>query len=283
MRFKIDSAFRNRIASLARSASAEIVDEDEVKGVYSVKEGDTVYTVTARLISDSEIDISCDCEAFSYSAMPCIHIATLLRQKYDISTNSFNVPGFRSLADAKLADAKLPETKPAEVKPEPAHTQVESRVQKLITLDEEKIAELADEFDVRQIVISLAGEYEDLPMIYEFKDSKGQSRTVVSWNGYIKAARLQGNIRVEFLGFDKVGDRVIAKAKAIDLKQNIEIPAVASRLPKSTEFTYEILASKAIRNALKKVIDPDILAKVIEHAKKMQSVKEVQLKEVASP
>jgi len=34
---------------------------------------------------------------------------------------------------------------------------------------------------------------------------------------------------------------------------------------------------------LKKVIDPDILAKVIEHAKKMQSVKEVQLKEVASP
>jgi len=285
MKFKIDSAFRNRIASLAKSvANIEIVDEDEVKGIYSVREGDTIYTVTARLISDSEIDVSCDCEAFSYSAMPCIHIATLLRQKYDISTNSFNVPGFRSLADAKLAEAKLPETtKPAEVKPELAHTQVESRVQKLITLDEEKIAELADEFDVRQIVISLAGEYEDLPMIYEFKDSKGQSRTVVSWNGYIKAARLQGNIKVEFLGFDRVGDRVIAKAKAIDLKQNIEIPAVASRLPKSTEFTYEILASKAIRNALKKVIDPDILAKVIEHAKKMQSVKEVQLKEVASP
>jgi len=283
MKFKIDSAFRNRIASLARSASAEIVDEDEVKGIYSVREGDTIYTVTARLISDSEIDISCDCEAFSYSAMPCVHIATLLRQKYDISTNSFNVPGFRSLADFKPAEAKSAEAKPAEPKPELTHTQVESRVQKLITLDEEKIAELADEFDVRQIVISLAGEYEDLPMIYEFKDSKGQSRTVVSWNGYIKAARLQGNIRVEFLGFDKVGDRVIAKAKAIDLKQNIEIPAVASRLPKSTEFTYEILASKAIRNALKKVIDPDILAKVIEHAKKMQSVKEVQLKEVASP
>jgi len=283
MKFKIDSAFRNRIASLARSASAEIVDEDEVKGIYSVREGDTIYTVTARLISDSEIDISCDCEAFSYSAMPCVHIATLLRQKYDISTNSFNVPGFRSLADVKPAEAKPAEAKPAEPKPELTHTQVESRVQKLITLDEEKIAELADEFDVRQIVISLAGEYEDLPMIYEFKDSKGQSRTVVSWNGYIKAARLQGNIKVEFLGFDKVGDRVIAKAKAIDLKQNIEIPAVASRLPKSTEFTYEILASKAIRNALKKVIDPDILAKVIEHAKKMQSVKEVQLKEVASP
>jgi len=283
MKFKIDSAFRNRIASLARSASAEIVGEDEVKGIYSVREGDTVHTVTARLISDSEIDISCDCEAFSYSAMPCIHIATLLRQKYDISTNSFSVPGFRSLADVKPAEAKPAEAKPAEPKPELTHTQVESRVQKLITLDEEKIAELADEFDVRQIVISLAGEYEDLPMIYEFKDSKGQSRTVVSWNGYIKAARLQGNIKVEFLGFDRVGDRVIAKAKAIDLKQNIEIPAVASRLPKSTEFTYEILASKAIRNALKKVIDPDILAKVIEHAKKMQSVKEVQLKEVASP
>jgi len=283
MKFKIDSAFRNRIASLARSASAEIVDEDEVKGIYSVREGDTIYTVTARLISDSEIDISCDCEAFSYSAMPCVHIATLLRQKYDISTNSFNVPGFRSLADVKPAEAKPAEAKPAEPKPELTHTQVESRVQKLITLDEEKIAELADEFDVRQIVISLAGEYEDLPMIYEFKDSKGQSRTVVSWNGYIKAARLQGNIKVELLGFDRVGDRVIAKAKAIDLKQNIEIPAVASRLPKSTEFTYEILASKAIRNALKKVIDPDILAKVIEHAKKMQSVKEVQLKEVASP
>jgi len=283
MRFKIDSAFRNRIASLAKSvANIEIVDEDGVKGVYSVREGDTVYTVTARLISDSEIDISCDCEAFSYSAMPCVHIAALLRQKYDISTNSFSVPGFRSLADVK-PDVRPAEAKPAEPKPELTHTQVESRVQKLITLDEEKIAELADEFDVRQIVISLAGEYEDLPMIYEFKDSKGQSRTVVSWNGYIKAARLQGNIKVEFLGFDKVGDRVIAKAKAIDLKQNIEIPAVASRLPKSTEFTYEILASKAIRNALKKVIDPDILAKVIEHAKKMQSVKEVQLKEVASP
>ena len=132
MRFKIDSAFRNRIASLAKSvANIEIVDEDGVKGVYSVREGDTVYTVTARLISDSEIDISCDCEAFSYSAMPCVHIAALLRQKYDISTNSFSVPGFRSLADVK-PDVRPAEAKPAEPKPELTHTQVESRVQKLI-------------------------------------------------------------------------------------------------------------------------------------------------------
>jgi hypothetical protein len=177
---------------------------------------------------------------------PCVHVALVLKQTYDPVTDSFSLPSVEKilmpLSNEEEVEAKVKE--------------VEGKVQKLIATEEERIARLADEFDVHQIVISLAGEYKDLPMIYEFKDSRGQTRTVVSWNGYIKAARLQGNIKVEFLGFEKVGDKLIAKARAIDLKRNIEIPAVASRLPRNTEFAHEILASKAIRNALKKVIDP---------------------------
>jgi hypothetical protein len=279
MRFRLDSAFRLKVSALAKTAEGLGLQIDEISaGRFLVSDGKRIFHVTAAIDpAANEIDVSCECETFENSRQPCVHIALVLKQRYNPETNSFDLPSVVELLGAVIPEFAGAEEKVAEVR------EVESRVQKLIEVDEEKIAELADEFDVRQIVISLAGEYEDLPMIYEFRDSRGQTRTVVSWNGYIKAARLQGNIRVEFLGFERVGDRIIAKAKAVDLKRNIEIPAVASRLPRSTEFVHEILASKAIRNALKKVIDPDILAKVIEHAKRMKSVKEVQLKEVASP
>jgi NADPH-dependent 7-cyano-7-deazaguanine reductase QueF len=96
--------------------------------------------------------------------------------------------------------------------------------------------------------------------------------------------RLQGNIKVEFLGFMKVDDKLIAKAKAIDIRSNIEVEGIAARLPKfQTEFIYEILAAKAIRNALKKIIDPDILAQVVKYAKERNLAEELPLREAARP
>jgi exosome complex RNA-binding protein Rrp4 len=109
-------------------------------------------------------------------------------------------------------------------------------------------------------------------------------RTILSWFGYTKAMRLQGNIKIEFQGFMKVDDRLIAKARAIDTRSNIEVEGIAARLPKfQTEFIYEILAAKAIRNALKKIIDPDVLAQVVKYAKERKLSQELPLRESARP
>ena len=283
MRFALDKSFRSKISALAKTAEGLKLEISEIdKGRFLVFDSKRGFHVTAAVdAKKNEIDVSCECETFEKTKQPCVHIAFALKKKYDPSSDAFDLPDVGEMLERIMALEKKDEEKEAkEVK---KVEEIGQAVQKLISEKDEEIAKLADELDFEQIVISLSGEYKDLPMIYEFRDKEGHSRVVVSWNGYIKAARLQGNIRVEFLGFEKHGDKIIAKAKAIDLKRNIEIPAVASRIPKHTEFSYEILASKAIRNALKKVIDPDILARVIEHAKKMQSVRELQLREIASP
>ena len=152
---------------------------------------------------------------------------------------------------------------------------------------QELIAKKADELDEEQVVLFLTGAYDELSMVYEFVDSKGNIHTSVAWAGYTKAARLQGNIEVQFLRFEKTPDgRHMAVAIARDLKANVTEMGTASRLSKSRtseDYKWEILSSKACRNALKKIIDPDILAKVIEHAKRVGSVKRVELREATTP
>jgi len=205
MRFKLDSAFRLKVSALAKTAEGLQIDEIDV-GRFLVSDGKRIFHVTAAIDpAANEIDVSCECGTFENSRQPCVHIAAILKQKYDPATNSFNLPSVSDFLEIIVPELAREEEREEKKEEKAEVREVESKVQKLIEVDEEKIAELADEFDVRQIVISLAGEYEDLPMIYEFRDSRGRTRTVVSWNGYIKAARLQGNIRVEFLGFEKIG------------------------------------------------------------------------------
>lgn len=287
MRFKDDAVFRTKISALAKQGEALHLTCDKLEsGRFLVGDNKRSYHVALAYCGD-EIDATCECETYK-NANLCIHIAYALKKCYNFETNRFDIPELGKMLEA-IVEAKPIESEKEKVMEEKAEEkeakgkEVEARVQKLIEKEDEEVVKLVDELDVRQIIVSLAGEYEDLPMIYEFTDGSGQTRTIVSWNGYIKAARLQGNIKLEFLGFEEHAGKLIAKAKAVDLKRNIEVTAIASRLPKKSEFTHEILASKAMRNALKKILDPDILAKVIEHARKMKSVKELSLRESSVP
>jgi hypothetical protein len=194
-----------------------------------------------------------------------------------VTTNSFNLPSVSEFLRSAVFVFDGGKEVGERVR------EVEGRVQKMIEVKEDEIVKMAEELDVKQIVVSLEGDYGDLPLLYTFKDSKGNMRTVVSWYGYIKAARLQGNIKVEIVDITETDDKVIAKARAVDLKRNIEAMGVAVATKDRQRFAYEIAASKAMRNALRRVIDPDILAAVVKHARKMQSVKEIQLREVAVP
>jgi len=290
MRFVNDKQFRAKISALAKTAERMKLELSETaEGHFLVSDAKRSYKVVAALAENGEIDASCECETYN-SGNLCVHIAFVLRSKYDLATDSFNLPKLSAVLGEIVPDLgpEIEEKKEEEKNVVEEKTkEVSAAVQKLVVKESDEDEELikrADDLDAKQIVLSLEGDYTDLPLVYEFKDSKGRVHTVLSWFGYTKAMRLQGNIRVEFLGFEKVDDKYVAKARAIDTRSNVEVPGVAARMPRfQTEFVFEILAAKAIRNALKKIIDPDILAQVVKYAKERELSKELPLREAAEP
>jgi hypothetical protein len=292
MRFPLDRAFRAKIASLAKSAEGLGLTVSETdKGHFLVSDSNKSFKVVAGVVND-EVDVSCECETYANGSL-CVHIAYALKRKYNPTTDSFDLPKLEEILDRIVFESEIAEEKGEEKKEEKKEAvkeekvkEVGSRVQKLIVKedDEEEIFKMADDLDARQIIISLEGDYSDLELLYEFKDKNGKTHYILSWYGYTKAMLKQGNIKAEFLGFEKVEGRYIAKARAVDQKNNVEVTAIASRIPSfHTEFLFEILAAKSIRNALKRIIDPDVQAWVIRYAKERKLFKEIQIREVATP
>jgi len=290
VRFVDDKSFRAKLAALAKTAEGLKLGLTETgEGHFLVSNGKRDFKVVLALTEGGNIDASCECETYKNGNL-CVHIAYALKSKYDLATDSFNIPKLSAVLDRIIPELgfKTEEKKEEEKEiSEEKAREVSTAVQKLVAKEsdeEEELIKRADDLDAKQIILSLEGDYSDLPLVYEFKDSKGKVHTILSWSGYTKAALLQGNIKVEFLGFEKVDDKYIAKARAIDLRNNVEVPGVAARMPKfQTEFVFEILAAKAIRNALKKILDPDILAQVVKYAKERKLSKELPLREAAQP
>ena len=289
MRFVDDKSFRAKLAALAKTAEGLKLGLTETgEGHFLVSDGKRDFKVVLALTEGGNIDASCECETYRNGNL-CVHIAYALKSKYDLATDSFNIPRLSAVLDRIIPELGFGAEKKEEEKEidEEKAKEVSAAVQKLVAKEsdeEEELIKRADDLDAKQIILSLEGDYSDLPLVYEFKDSKGKVHTILSWSGYTKAALLQGNIKVEFLGFEKVDDKYIAKARAIDLRNNVEVPGVAARMPKfQTEFVFEILAAKAIRNALKKILDPDILAQVVKYAKERKLSKELPLREAAQP
>jgi hypothetical protein len=288
MRFPLDKAFRAKVASLAKSAEGLGLTVSETdKGHFLVSDSKRSFKVVATLVN-GEVDVSCECETYANGSL-CVHIACALKSKYNPATDSFDLPRLEDILDKIVLESEMAEEKREEKKEEIKEEKVKEiggKVQKLIAKEdeEEEIFKMADDLDAKQIIISLEGDYSDLPLLYEFKDRKGKTQYILSWYGYTKAMLKQGNIKAEFLGFEKVEGRYIAKARAVDLKNNVEVTAIASRIPSfQTEFLFEILAAKSIRNALKRIIDPDVQAWVIRYAKERNLFKEIQIREVATP
>ena len=246
------------------------------------------------------------CEVCDEKEQPCIHTKVfwhkhmkniwLSRQKFAPAKKVEPLPEEIEEIDKVVEEAEkvekvvedmFPEAESAEATSKDVNKgkviETANRVQQLLEKEEERIAELVEEADVKQIILSLTGDYKDLPMLYRIRTKTGE-RVIPSWAAITKAARLQGNLEVVDVSLKEVQGKLIAEAKVKDLKRNVTMISAASRLPKGSEsFAIEILTSKAVRNALRKLLDPDILAKVIEHAKKVESIQTLDLREAATP
>ena len=158
---------------------------------------------------------------------------------------------------------------------------------------EEKLVMIMDKLDeemMKKIDLTWLAS-DEYPLIYEFertrklKDGSVKKETVrqLTWAGWILAARKQGDIRVEPAEFVKLEDgTLMAIALATDLKTNLTMPGQSTKVY-GKNYTYEVLASKAVRNALKKVIDPLIVEQVIEYAKRRKAIKQIDLREATTP
>ena len=121
----------------------------------------------------------------------------------------------------------------------------------------------ADDMDEAIMTEQLVGV---TPLVYHIGD-----KLELSWKGLTRAARKQQNLHIlEVVVIEEAG-RLVGKAKARDVKNNVEMVGVADRYT-SEEFKYVTLASKAIRNALKKLIDPVVEQEVIKEAETAESI-----------
>jgi hypothetical protein len=122
------------------------------------------------------------------------------------------------------------------------------------------------------------------PLVYRIKTSRGE-RLILSIRGWTQAMLYQGNIEIVDVKFEEVGGKSIAKAIVRDTARNIVQIGIAERYT-NNEFKWTTLASKAIRNALKKVISPKYEQLVIQEALNANLVIDLSLKdlrEVAEP
>ena len=74
-----------------------------------------------------------------------------------------------------------------------------------------------------------------------------------------------GNIEVLGVEYKEVAGRLIAEARVKDLKRNVIQIGVAEAY-QSDKFKFTTLGSKAVRNALRKVVSQVIQQKVIKEA-----------------
>ena len=138
-------------------------------------------------------------------------------------------------------------------------------------LDEELIRKMEVEYQAA----------DELPLIYEVKTKSGVRRQL-TFAGWIMAARMQRNIHIEAPEFREVNGRLVATAYAVDLERNIRIPGQSSR-SFTKDYEIEVLSAKAIRNALRRVIDPNIVEQVIRYALERKAIKTIELREYAEP
>lgn len=118
------------------------------------------------------------------------------------------------------------------------------------------------------------------PLVYRIGN-----KLVLSIRGWTQAMLYQGNIEIVDVRFDEVGGKSIAKAIVRDTQRNITQIGIAERFT-NTEFKWTTLASKAIRNALKKIISPAVEQRVIKEALEANQVIDLRiadLREVGMP
>jgi len=222
------------------------------------------YDVAILEIEEPRYFASCTCEHFIHRRKLCKHIAKVLKESYDVSEDRFAVPKYSRKEVEVVDEKKVADKKVADKKAE------EMQVLLIADKEDEKIAEELG------LITPDASSLENYPLIYTFTDKTGKEHKFLSLAGWIKAARIQGNIEVRIDKIIEHGGKTAVVAVAKDLRRNVEMPGLSSRSTRE-EFELEILASKAIRNALKKIIDPSIVQQLLTLAHEKGQVRKLEV------
>jgi len=232
---------------LDKQASSVVLQADlkETRGSVKIAECEG-YTVWMNIIRDS-VYAKCTCLRYEKDK-PCVHILALWKELRQADKSSFNQ---QTAKDKPINQTKAVKAAKEKFKPE------------------KELILLADAIDEKLILNEWDGDAE--PLIYHYKiwDKKAKqykTKITLSMSGWTLAMHKQGSIEVLDVVFEELKKGTIAKAKVRDLMAKNTVIGVAERY-NSEEFKYTVLASKAIRNALKKLINPIIVQNVIRYAK----------------
>jgi len=269
-----------------------------------VKVDDTSGTVTARFgdyetlvrydWKNSEVWGKCTCERYA-DLEPCEHIVTaFLNFAKHIPRSAVRDVGQapdwfgekklkKEIEEkAKEAEKKLAENlKEKRRQEEQKKKAINAFEQAKARSEELKLIIKADELDEELAIKEYVEGTEPLVYRIQWKDKKGEKRErlVLSIRGWTQAMLYQGNIEIADVRFEEVGGKSIAKAIVRDTARNVTQIGIAERYT-NDEFKWTTLASKAIRNALKKVISPAFEQRVIQEALEANLVIDLSLREL---
>ena len=264
---------RKEIAEKSKNMELYTVEQMDPGEWRVISPGGETYVVKVFEIEDPRYSVECTCEGFRHRKHVCKHIAKVFRESFDPETNRFNIP--REEEEVKMVEAKAEpvyvEKEVLSERKERAEKKAEE-MQLLLVADEEdeKIAEELGLITPDSVAL------ENYPLAYTFRDRGGREHRFLSLAGWIKVARIQGNIEVRIDKIIEYGGKTAVVAVARDLKRNVEMPGLSSKSTRE-EFELEILASKAIRNALKKVVDPEIVQSVLTMADERGQIRRLEV------
>ena len=283
-------AFPYLLPVVEKMSEGQLIQPEEVEpynglGAYLGKFSDAECLVR---IDEKNGEVWGKCTCLQYDeGKPCVHIASMffhLRQN-DGGKDAEDEPE----EVEKIIKGDLPDISKSAIvtKVVPADTPEEGKKRAIDFVKKSQATELQivkklDDLD-EQIAIKeyVAG---SVPLVYEIPSRNGK-KFELSIRGWVQAMLYQGNIEIEDVKFEEVGGKIVAKAFVIDKAHNIKVVGIAERAS-NQDFFYTTLASKAIRNALKKIISPAFEQRVIKEAiesKLVLTLKPSDIREVAPP
>ncbi|ADB58563.1 hypothetical protein [Archaeoglobus profundus] len=274
----------------------EVKEIQNTNGIITAKFGDVTTQVRVDK-KNAEVWGRCTCN--QYHEQPCIHIKSLAvhqlesleeseedEEEEDAFMEYLLKQDAEKIAKDIAKDAVVVKVEPVKVKPNATRDTPELGKKKAMNMVRSaqamelqlirKLDDLDEQIAIKDYVAGSA------PLVYEIKTKNGV-RYELSIRGWIQAMLYQGNIEIVDVKFEQTGDKTVAKAIVRDTARNIQTMGFAERVS-NKEFFFTTLASKAIRNALKKVISPAFEQKVIKEAIEAKLVLTLTgLREVVEP
>jgi len=266
-------AFPYPLPIVEKMTEGQIIQPEEIKNVNGteIKWGKFPDCETLIRIDEKNGEVWGKCTCLGYDERkPCVHIASMffhLRQ---------NDGGDQEDEPKVVEKTDMPKPTKKDT-PEEGKKRAMSFVRQATELQIiKKIDDLDEQIAIKEYV---AG---SVPLVYEIPSRNGK-KFELSIRGWVQAMLYQGNIEIEDVKFEEVGGKIVAKTFVVDKAHNVKVVGIAERAS-NQDFFYTTLASKAIRNALKKVISPAFEQRVIKEAIESQLVLTLRdIREVAPP